>query len=505
MRERGRALIIFVPLFLLLGGGLYYLLGVYRPGQARDAARAEIADWEARYAKARICLVGAKQASAAIAEAIGVHELGPDPWDRTNCTRLIGVLTRGDAEPTELDAVERVWQEIDHSAGVLAQAFVKHVQRYLMEPAEETAKMAKAVEAMDAARDRLRIAAGLPPIPPATKATLPRVVHVPISLDAEPLMSVTRHAVSSNTVLAWSAAVQMIVEVGKPPRVLRLAPGVERSFPDIGWGAGAAGTGIASGDVDVNGGMVPTATLALQDVEPRLLFALGNATQGLVAYTVPWDSEDVPYGSVQLGLARAKAGKLEAEPLRPTVDLVHAITPAGRAVLAWTDASDAMHGTILTPDAVTPTKVIEIGSGNADTACLTDKRAWVGGREQIISFDDAGAVPRLLAGFELVQCGADAALLRKRSTTTFAVCPNECRTAELPDANPAGVPALVGDRVFVVASLGHVIGVWRERAAPVYFTISTTFSPLRAISDGKKLDVLGRTPKGFAIISLPAS
>src|SRR5512139_985450 len=104
--EMGRVVLIFAAVLLLAGGAGYYFFKVYTPAKELKAAQDEVAGWEARFTAARDCLLGKTPGSAKTSEALAIHEMAPDPWDRGRCTPLIGKLTRGEADDTGIPAVE---------------------------------------------------------------------------------------------------------------------------------------------------------------------------------------------------------------------------------------------------------------------------------------------------------------------------------------------------------------------------------------------------------------
>src|SRR4051812_25658170 len=96
----GRVVAIFAVVLLLAGGAGFYFFKVYTPAQELKRAQTEVTAWESRWGLARDCLLGKTPGSAKTSEALAIHEMSPDPWDRGRCTPLIGKLTRGEADDT---------------------------------------------------------------------------------------------------------------------------------------------------------------------------------------------------------------------------------------------------------------------------------------------------------------------------------------------------------------------------------------------------------------------
>src|SRR6185503_1445073 len=127
MSDRGRAFLIFGVIGAIAAAAIYYFFEIYRPEQVLRDAQAQVAAWEARWASARGCLLGAQPRSPSTREALIIHELAPDPWDQGACTGLMGKLTRGDVPDTGLRNVEAAWRELDRAAAKAGGAFADHL------------------------------------------------------------------------------------------------------------------------------------------------------------------------------------------------------------------------------------------------------------------------------------------------------------------------------------------------------------------------------------------
>lgn len=506
-------LLIFGIIGGVLGGAAVFFLGYYQPAQAREAAQAEIVGWEEQWLKARECVVGKTQASTNVGEVLAIRELEADHANRGSCTKLVGTLTRGAGDATELDDVEKAWQAIDFAAGKVATSYVSQVSPTRGTSDAKAEALADALAEMDAAHAVLRAAASMSKLPARATAALPRAALIPVELESKRLVQLRAASASSGSLFVMAATSSgtsgwIVHEPGKAPIAMRIDRGM-RSFPDLGWGADAKDDQIVMGSLDSAGAMATPTVTTPATGNPVVGAVLGNATKGLVVYTLdpalPKPGADAPIAQ-RLGVARAKDGKLESEALQAFTMLQRSIDPAGRVLVAWSDGSGAIRGGILHPDE--PTKWIDLGSGDLeprDRSCIADRTGWLATGDQVIAFDDAGVRPRVLPEHTLVGCTRDAALLHERGTSKIAVCKTECRIVQIANAHPAGIPVVVGDRVNVVASSRKVIATWSEGGSVRYFALDDAFVPQYATSDGKVIDVVGQTPSGLAIARLPAS
>ena len=146
---------------------------------------------------------------------------------------------------------------------------------------------------------------------------------------------------------------------------------------------------------------------------------------------------------------------------------------------------------------------VEIGSGIASDACLTERNGWVGSSGQFISFDGTSARSHLMPSFRLIGCGKHAALLASNDSEQFAVCAETCRIVNIPGFPGSNVATLVGGKVHALRAHAGVLGLWRENAPPAYFAVKTRVTPILATSDGKVIDVLVTTDDGVVLARLP--
>lgn len=490
MSQRARAVAGVGIVAAVLGSGAAYLLAVHRPAQALAAARAEIAAWELRWADARACIVGRVAASPSLEEAIAVHRLAGPIADRGTCAKVIGTLTRGAGEASELDPVERAWPEIDRAAGALALAYVAE--------ATSDRSLAVAVADVDTAHAALRDAAALPPLARATLTPLARATLTPLVVGGAPLTGLERVAVTNGSLVAVGRAGDtraLIVHAPGRPTMLIASGRAMRSVPDLEWGLERADDALRGGTLDERGQITtlhtwPRASAAL---------AVGNARAGHVVYEA-----DGALTFVRLLDHAARPGLIRAIDSHDSD-----VDPSGRAVVVWS-AGGKLGAATLSP--ATDARMHDLGAGaleRVDGACHTAEAAWASSTAAVFAIASSGVQHVRLPGrATVVGCTADAAILRMRGTTRFAICAAAstiaCTDVELATAPPGVVPAVVdGDLVGVWAE-GQILGVWSAHAATRHVALDRPFVPRQAIANGSEIAVLGRTPTGIAMVRVPA-
>ncbi len=439
----------------------------------------------------------------------------PDPWDRGKCTPLVSKLSRGDAPDTGDDAVEGAWTELDHAAAKAATAFATHVGASTTRIDDP---LPAALDALDAARDKLRAAAGLPP-DARTGSPLPVAQILPItdgndtveSLDLDTLPSAHGMVLFGKTA---NRMVQVNLIAGGKPQVGRVGPGSMRAIPDPTWGARPGEQQVEVGAFDVEGAMPKGetgsgATQLKLDGEVAVAAVIGTPAEGEIVYGTA--GQHGSYG--QLVIGHAHEGAITGDAPERIIDAGTASDADGRAALIWTDTNKVPHGRLLRPKADEPGVVLP--EAPMGMACLTGDRAWTFTQGlKLLSFG-GGKPPATFDPIErLIGCTPDAALLRDHgSPPQLQLCSDACRTV----AMPAGAPDLatvtvVGGKLVAMVAHGGVLAVWREGAKPVFFSVPWEVRPVlahewpaMALTDGKVIDILARGEKSFVIVRIPAA
>ena len=485
---------------VVAGGGLYYFVRVHQPNQQRRAAEAEIVSWEARVAAVHTCLFGDKPASAKPGEALAVRELAPDPWDRANCTKLVGKISRGIAEDTGLLPVEHAWMTVDRAAAKAANAFASHVDPDGdgIDKRRAESPLPAALDELETARAELRASAGMDPYRGRVAASLPAAEVIAVKDGNDRVGSLTAWLIPSagGTVAFGSVKdkgeVQLTLVPGAAPKVSKLPPGSLRAVPQLAWGAAGLREQVAIGPIDDAGAFGAMTSLPVE-LGARVLIDVGTVTNGLVAYAA----------SNHLVVARSTGAAFVPDKAIEPGRITAALDPAGRGLVAWSapTGDGPMRGFVAADG--TPPKIIELGSGFPGQSCLTPTKGWIAGSDQLVAFDATGATPHVLPEHELLGCTAEGALLHHYGSTHYAICAETCRGADLIALRPTNIATIAGGKVHAIRTRGRVVGVWTEGAAPRFFTTDKAMTPTLAASNGKVIDVLGETEDGVVLVRLP--
>ena len=532
-----RLVLMFLGLAAVVGGGLYFFYGVHTPGRDFRLAREEIERWQTRADKVRTCLLGTAPASPIAAEALAIRELTNNPPEFKKCTAGIGELSRGDAEDTGIKEVETEWKSIASAATRVANAFA-----HLFDPGTAAKQQAvddlgNALDQLDIAQRNLRLAAEMDPPPSGVGLTsLPKAELVPLGTRKRARLSAwLRPSAGGMVVLvdgAGSPAHQLALVPGEAPRRVPFHSDVRPSVGDPTWAVQSGDGELAHGKLTAEGKLDTPITKAVGDKKavPHLLFTLGNADSGAVAF-IPDAARTPP----QVAVIRSFHGVLDFAPppapapapaagsaaapppppppagMPPTDadDYSFAIDPPNRGLIAWS-SKDVVRGMIVRPGVAA--KPVELGSGHTGLSCLTASHGWVASDDEFIAFDDTTATPQVIPGHELVGCDATSVLLRQAghrytvcstpSPSTPGALPSRqpsCRVVELAAGGDA-IPGLSKGLAIAVASRQKVVAVWTEKQKePRYFVLPATFTPKLVHANDKVLDVLGETADGLAI------
>jgi hypothetical protein len=493
----GRPVLIFAVVLLLAGGAGFYFFKVYTPAKELEAAQSEVTGWESRFQAARDCLLGKTPGSAKTSEALAIHEMAPDPWDRGKCTPLIGKLTRGEADDTGIPAVETAWGGLDKAAQKAAMAFATHVgssTTIIDDP------LPAALDALDEARLNLRKAAKLPPTGSAGPK-LPTAQLLPLADGTDQVTNLEMDAIpSAHGIVLFgrtsSRDVQVTLTTGGDAKINRVGPSSLRAVPDTSWGASPAADGVHVGSFDVEGAM-PTVATTIK-ATTTVAAALGTLTEGVV----------VAGNDSELYFARGAT-------IYPPVKISFAQVSSdvdGRAVITW-DTIDHKHQARVV-DARTDGLTFEIADGFLNQPCLAADRAWV--QTQTGAASLGGTTPvfaTALPDMKLQGCASEGAVFRSLfDASQVAICSKGCRKAQLPVGAPSdSAVTVVGGNITAITAHNGVLGVWREGATPAFYSLAQDIKPARAhdltamaMTDGKVIDVIARAHAGYAAIRIPA-
>ncbi|MBV8758750.1 MAG: hypothetical protein JO257_15795 [Deltaproteobacteria bacterium] len=561
MSERGRVALIFGVVGAAAVGGGYYFFKIYQPAQAKKAAQAEITAWETRWQSARDCLMGPKPASNKTSEALAMREMLPDPWKGDSCTALISKLTRGSAPDTGYPEIEAAWVDLDKAATKAATAFATHVSA----PVLDKDPLPGALDNLDAARAKLRAAAGLPSAP-GTGAALPAATVLALADGKEPLASLdlelSEEHMSGGVPSAHgfvmfgkttTHAVQLDLVAGAAPHVAAVSDAAMRAIPDASWGAMAGSAAIEVGAFDGSGAMPGPTKLPLPDAQGLTIAAVGGSlADGVVVYG----------GTNLIAVAHAHAADVSGE--APERILAGMATPDGdgRIALAYTDTNREHHVRIVKPAALASTAPAAAGSaagsGSAAKAgsgakaappptgpdeaatnltkllpeppkgqklllgptlaappCLAADRAWLilsGG--QVFGAGGARPPAQMWPPGTPIGCASEGLVFRVGTgTPKYSVCDDTCREGQVPGAPDLSSVAVVGGKLVAIGLHGGVLGVWREAGgAPTFYGLPEPLRlvrvrewPLMALTNGKTIDVLAHGASGYYVIRVPAS
>jgi len=506
MSERGRVVLIFAAVLLLAGGAGFYFFKIYRPAKDLENARAEIAGWELRWQAARDCLLGKSPGSAKTSEALAIHEMAPDPWDRGKCTPLISKLTRGESVDSGVPAIETAWEALDKAAQDAAKAFAQHVGSSTTLVADP---LPSALDALDTARSNLRTAATLPAAERAG-GRLPTAQIVQLLDGTDPVTSLEIDAIPSSRgmVLFGKTAnrlIQLMLTTGGSPQVARIGPTALRGVPDTSWGAVAAEGEVQAGPFDGEGAPSTWASLKLAD-RSTVAAVIGSRTLGTIVYGTP----------TQLYVAHAKDGAVTAD---PAIDIAWAMASTdvdGRAVVLWQSSKDKKYqARIIKPG--DDGAIAELPEALSGQPCLTKDRAWVQSNREVFSFGGGQPLFRKEASGDFTKlqgCSADAALFRDVAVPKMLyICADDCRKVQVPPGAPeTAATTVVRGKLVAIAAHNGVLGVWREGGQPTFYSMPEAAQPVlaqeltaMAMTDGKVIDIIARGAKTFVVIRIPAT
>jgi hypothetical protein len=520
----GRVIAIFALVAAVCGGGLFWFFKIHRPAQVKKGAQDEIASWEERWNDTRACLLGKTPRSSKTSEALAIHEMLPDPWDRQKCTPLVAKLTRGDAPDTGLAPVEDAWVELDHAAAKAAEAFAMHV---VASTTLATDPLPAALDNLDAARAKLRSAAELPATEQAGKPLVVAQV-IPLLDGTKQITQLditnppSAHGLVATGATEENREVRVVFTAGGTPQIARLGAGAMRALPDGSWGAAFGDAETRIGAFDADGAMPSPATVKI--AEGLVAQPIGTLADGMVPIVGRNKGDANNPGNDQIIWAHVKAGAVTTD---PPLDVKLASIVAdvdGRAALIW-DPLPPKQQRASPPPGDPPGKVrmlpdgaaLDLPAWSSGVGCFTSDRLWVPygdlAGSGLVSVANGQAITEPLMADFLMGCTPEVALMRSQdSRAPLAICGPHCRPTQIPHGAPttAALTVVDGKLVAIVAHSG-VLGVWREGADPIFYALPEPAQPVlahewtaMAMTDGKVIDVLARGAKTFVVARIPA-
>jgi hypothetical protein len=536
MSDRGRVVGIVAAVALAAGGAGFYYFKIYEPGQNLKAAQAEIVEWETRYQEARDCLLGKSPGSAKTSEALAIREMAPDPWDRGKCTPLVSKLTRSVGTDTGVEAVESAWNNVDKAAQAAASAFANHVAGIAGDgPGQDPLPVA--LDALDAARGKLRAAAELPSAQSAGASLPPAQIVALANIDPGAMLFFDMPSAHGVLAQAQNRDVRTQVQFapGEAPRVGGVDALGVRAVPDLSWGAiGELLVVQGTGNAQTSAGTVKVGTMDAQGAiatpqsvpvsvplpppapqQPRAKpgddggaaipgFAVGSLADGALTYSA---------GQAMV-IARAKGNAVTPDKPITVEAATRSVDVDGRAVVLWS-THDNVHRALLFRKGGEDT--FELPTTFKGMPCLTNDRVWMPAVEpQMIAFGGGKPLERIEIPPDAVLqgCTADAAILRSyQRHRDVTICTDRCRSAPIPSGAPeyATITA-VGGKLRAIAAHAGVLGVWSEDKPPVFYAmperampVDQSGDPVMALTNGKLIDVIARGEKSYVLIRLPAT
>ncbi len=507
--DRNRIIAIFAGVAIVLGGGAFYYVKIFTPNEARGVAREEFKDWDEHWESVRFCLLG-KERSAKASESLAIHEMVDQGWSAKTCTGPVGHLARGPGESSGISAIEEAWVDLDRSSSKLADAFSKHVA---IGSSWKTDALPGAIDTMVAARAKLRDALGLDDDRKTTLSPLPQAELVPLDPKLEQLRSDPYKPTAGGAIYFGQQSgkeVQVTLRANFHAAIARV-DNTTRGVPDPSWGASIEDGKLLVGLVIESGTIAtPVATLPLpplgKDEHPYAIAGV-SVTGGTGVVVVGNEAR----------LVVAREDTVGAWSVLPPIAIDHAIAEVdldGRIAAVWSDPKHVPHVRVWRGDSLAAIDLQVKDEPAATSAlCLTRDGVWLLGPETIYGFSAAAPVSAMSGGGDMLGCSADAAILGGDSGGYQICAGTECRQAMLADAQHLMAVTDLGGKLVGITSHAGVVGVWHEGAKeptlyglpePVEIAMGRERPPM-ALTDGKVIDALATSSKGYVTIRVPAT
>lgn len=466
--SESRRVVLIIAAFIVVGvgGALYYLL-VYQPGKDREAARAQITEWEVHWDAARGCMLGDKPLVADVGDAMTAREMlvGSTEQAMGDCTKSVAGLIRPPGNDTGVSEVEAAWPAVEKAASDVAQAYATH----RMSPLGDN-PLPGALDALAAAHRDLRKAAGMaaPPAIDAPKAAA--LAPAPIMLDGAAVSDLGGITVGGTLRgqaqvtgkggydVAWSDK----GVTGTPTQ-----PGV-RSLPNRAWAADLAMD--AKGATTLTAGEPPVAVAKIATGSVAPLVALGEDARRMILYSV--DQSLIVARSADSGATWTTA------PVPTKAEAAFAASPAGdRLDIAWTAPAGLMDLALTLDNVTGPLPAAATLPAQELSTWCTGGRFWlVGGtaRGYVVLPDAKGpGVEIKVSEPRPMQCNSERVVLRVQSPDDGSGGGDESCTATacgtLPPTATETQVGIVGDHVIRAAVRANLLAVWRDAAPPVFY------------------------------------
>lgn len=500
--DRNRVIAIFASVAVVIGGGAFYYVKIYSPGQAKAQAREEFTAWDIGFQSLRRCLLGHDERSSATSEALAIHEMQDQGWTAKSCTADVGRLSRGAGESSGIDAIEEAWTNVERSAGKLANAFSHHV---MIGSSWKVDDLPATFDNLVLARAKLRDALGLDDDRKGGPAPLAKAET--IGWDVTGLRANVYKPSASGAIYfaTWKGKNAQVTMLAGKPGAITVADGVTVGVPQQLAGAAVEDGKLLVGDLGPTGtveGVVGTLELPKLDKGEQGYAVAGasllDARTGVV----------VAGNEGKLVVARGDGTAWKLDPPIPVIAATAEVDLDGRVVAIWSDGKHHPHARQWQagkPDV----ELLIKDEPSFDGLCLTRDKVWLSSAETVYALT-AGPAVSMPAGGELLGCSAEAALLYN-GAGGYQVCTDQCRQAMVADAQHLMAATTVGGKLVGVTSHGGVVAVWREGAPspafyalphPINLTLNNDRPPM-ALTDGKVIDVVADDEGKVVTIRVP--
>jgi hypothetical protein len=482
----------------------------WKPKQEREAARAQVTEWEGKWLAARRCILGDTPLAAEAADALALAELatGSMKSNASDCTDAVKVIVRPPGgEATE--EVERAFAEVEAAIPAVAKAYAFRISADPDEIDRRVVELGVAIDALDAAHDRLRRAADLAPIARSGGTTTLHRLPAPVAL-----------RVGDRALMA------------QQPMEGSLYGDVEIHYAFTGPTTVKTHTVAIGAIAATPGGTWMTAAIPARAVDPKAqdgelaavaMPAAPTIDHAAAIQVAPTKASVVPIAALGAGDERAvllvpdTSGGFEPPATTPAL-LVVVSTDGGKT---WKPGPRVAVTIVDSAEAADDSGIVDV---YADLAALQDELADDPTTFHLVRFDGAHplapptvlTVPRFerentcrhgavlwgydeeigvvrVAGTEVahldpvagsatraVACTADALLVEESDVPVrYHRCTaRECKEAFRGSVYAYGRAAMLDDgRVVYAAGRGHVIALWTENVAdPTYFKLPGTLT-----------------------------